>query len=137
MKTQTGSIALLIAQVLAALFLFSYAVPAFAAFPSGGSGGFPSSGSGSQTITNPAKAESIGEFVALILRAVMAIGIPIAIIFIVLAGFKFITAQGSPQALAEARSNFVYTVIGIAIFIGASALAELVMATLRQIGVNV
>ena len=94
-------------------------------------------GSGSRTIQNPLRVNSIAEFISMLLRAVIAIGIPIAILFIVLAGFKFIAAQGSPDKLSEARTNFVYVVIGIAIFIGASALAELVMATLRQIGVNV
>ena len=99
----------------------------------------PSSGgsSGSRTIQNPLRVNSIAEFISALLRAVIAIGIPIAILFIVLAGFKFIAAQGSPDKLSEARTNFLYVVIGIAIFIGASALAELIMATIRQIGINV
>lgn len=97
----------------------------------------PGGSSGSRTIQNPLRVNSIAEFISALLRAVIAIGIPIAILFIVLAGFKFIAAQGSPDKLSEARTNFLYVVIGIAIFIGASALAELVMATLRQIGVNV
>lgn len=100
----------------------------------------PSTGgsSGSRTIQNPLNGiNSIAQFISALLRAVIAIGIPIAILFIVLAGFKFIAAQGSPDKLSEARTNFLYVVIGIAIFIGASALAELVVATLRQIGVNV
>ncbi len=100
-----------------------------------GQGG--SQSGGSRTIQNPLKVGSISEFVSALLKAVIAIGIPIAILFIVLAGFKFIAAQGSPDKLSEARSNFLWVVIGIAIFIGASALAELVMATLRQIGVGV
>ncbi len=106
--------------------------------PSSGSTFFSPSGSaGSQTIQNPLKVNSIGEFISALLKAIIAIGIPIAILFIVLAGFKFIAAQGNPEDLKKARQNFLYVVIGIAIFIGAYALAELIMATLRQIGVNV
>lgn len=98
----------------------------------------PGGSGGSRTIQNPLNGiNSIAQFISALLRAVIAIGIPIAILFIVLAGFKFIAAQGSPDKLSEARTNFLYVVIGIAIFIGASALAELVVATLRQIGVNV
>ena len=106
--------------------------------PSSGNGANgPSSGGGSRTIQNPLQVQSISQFISALLKAVIAIGVPIAILFIVLAGFKFVAAQGSPDKLSEARTNFMYVIIGIAIFIGASALAEIIMATLRQIGVNV
>lgn len=151
MKTLSVSTAgLVLIQMFFALSVLFIAVPVFAQGVPGGSSGVPggssgvpggSSGvsgiSGSRTIQNPLRVNSIAEFISALLRAVIAIGIPIAILFIVLAGFKFIAAQGSPDKLSEARTNFLYVVIGIAIFIGASALAELVMATLRQIGVNV
>lgn len=135
-------------QIAAALALFLLPLTLVHAQQAGGQGGVQiggqggvqiggQGGAGSRTIMNPAKVQSVAEFVSLLLRAIMAIGVPIAIIFIVLAGFKFIAAQGSPSALAEARQNFVYVIIGIAIFIGASALAQLVVSTLRQVGVSV
>lgn len=142
MTYKTTSAGFLIAQMVVSLALFVVPISTFAqtnSFPQGGqpTNSFPQGSGGSRTIQNPLKVNSIAEFISALLRAVIAIGIPIAVLFIVLAGFKFIAAQGSPSALAEARSNFIYVVIGIAIFIGASAIAELVMATLRQIGVNV
>ena len=151
MKTQRVTLlSLLFMPMLVAALLFSNATPASAEEPVTDQGRAPvidqgrapvtdqgRSGGNTATIQNPLKVNSIAEFISALLKAVIAIGVPIAILFIVLAGFKFIAAQGSPEKLAEARSNFVYVVIGIAIFIGASALAELVMATLRQIGVNV
>lgn len=117
-------------------------------FGSGASSQTGGAGSGSQTggagssggvaIQNPLNGiNSISEFVQKLLQAVVAIGVPIAVLFIVLAGFKFITARGNPEELAKARTNFVHVVIGVAIFIGAWAIAQLIVATLRQIGANV
>ena len=151
MKTLSISFTgLLLFQIVFILSAFFVSTTAFAQGVQGGSSGVQggssgvqggssgvSGSSGSRTIQNPLRVNSIAEFISALLRAVIAIGIPIAILFIVLAGFKFIAAQGSPDKLSEARTNFLYVVIGIAIFIGASALAELIMATIRQIGINV
>lgn len=89
-------------------------------------------------IQNPLNGiNSISEFFRRIFDAVIMIGIPVCVFFIILAGFRFIAAQGSQEKLADARRNFMYTVIGIAIFIGAWALAQLIAGTLKSIGVNV
>lgn len=91
--------------------------------------------SGSASIQNPLQVKTVSEFIEKLLKAVIQIGVPIAVLFIILAGFKFITAQGSPDELAKARRNFFYVLIGIAIFIGAWALAQLIVATLRNAGI--
>jgi len=110
--------------------------------PGGGTGfGAPTGGTGStfggpNTLQNPLAVDSICELIALLLKAAIAIGIPIAVLFIVYAGFKFIMARGSPGELSEARSNLISTIIGIAIFIGASLIANVIIATLGQLGVN-
>ena len=70
-----------------------------------------------------------------LLDAVMIIGIPIAVLFIVWAGFKFVLAQGNPGELTEARSNFLHVIIGIGIFVGASLIASIIVNTLGALGV--
>jgi len=65
----------------------------------------------------------------------MIIGIPIAVLFIVWAGFKFVLAQGNPGELTEARSNFLHVIIGIGIFVGASLIASIIVNTLGALGV--
>lgn len=153
---RTFSVGLMLVEALASLMFLSAPVLVYAqsslpgnggsalpnnggsTLPNNGGSSLPNGGSGgSRTIQNPLQVNSISQFISALLKAVIAIGVPIAILFIVLAGFKFVAAQGSPDKLSEARTNFMYVVIGIAIFIGASALAEIIMATLRQIGVNV
>ncbi len=103
----------------------------------GSTGGYNgSTGGSSNTLQNPLGVCSISDLIALLLKAAIAIGIPIAVLFIVWAGFKFILARGSPGELTEARANLVATLIGIAIFIGASLIANVIISTLHQLGVQ-
>lgn len=91
---------------------------------------------GPNTLQNPLGVDSICGLVVLLLKAAVTIGIPIAVLFIVYAGFKFVVARGSPGELTEAKANLVATLIGIAIFVGASLIAGVIIATLEQLGVN-
>lgn len=46
------------------------------------------------------------------------ITLPIMVIFIILAGFRFMYARGNPTALAAARKNFVQVFIGLLVIMG-------------------
>lgn len=95
-------------------------------------------GSYTPGIQNPLSGiSSISEFFKRIFDAAIMIGIPICVFFIILSGFRFIAAQGNQEKLKTARDNFMYTIIGVAIFIGAWALSQLIAGTLKSIGVNV
>lgn len=67
-------------------------------------------------------------------EAVVAIAIPIAVLFIIWSGFQFVLAQGNPKKLQAARRNFYYTLIGIAVFLGAWLLATIIASTVNAIG---
>lgn len=116
-------------------FLLSLPATAFANFHGGGGAPNPSGGSGSGSIENPLRSDitSFAEFIKVLLRAVVEIGIPIAVFFIVYAGFKFVLAQGKEEELRKARENFMWTIIGVAIFLGAWLLATIIEATIEQI----
>ena len=60
---------------------------------------------------------------------VFAVFITIAVIFIVLAAFQFVTAGGKPEEVSLARQKLIYAVIGIAI----ALLARALPAVLRNI----
>lgn len=94
--------------------------------------------SSENSLQNPLgnKASSICQLVNLLLKAVMIIGVPIAVLFIVYAGFKFVMSRGSPGEITEARANLLNVIIGIAIFLGASLIAEVIFNTLKQLGVS-
>lgn len=96
---------------------------------------------GSRSLDNPLNPlgggiTSVCGLVVALVKAAIAIGIPIAILFIVWAGFKFVLAQGKPDALKEARNNFLHVIIGIGIFLGSSLIASVIVNTLHQLGVQ-
>ena len=89
-------------------------------------------GGASGGLRNPLKNIcSFEDFVALLLKAVINIGLPIAVLFIVYSGFLFVTAQGSEDKIKKAKDTFFYTVIGVTIFLGSWALALIVKNTIK------
>lgn len=51
----------------------------------------------------------------------------IAVIYMLLAGLKFITSQGDPQGTAQARQSIIYGAIGLAVAVSAEAVIHLVL----------
>ena len=85
-------------------------------------------------IKNPIGVDSIPELISVILSAVVAIGTPIAVLFLIFAGFKFVTAQGKPGEIDKAKEFLMWTIVGIVILLGAQLLAEIVKGTIEQLG---
>lgn len=69
---------------------------------------------------------SISDLVITILQIVITIAVPIIILFIVIAGFKYVTARGNAQQTQEANRALTYAIIGGILIIGAVALAEII-----------
>jgi len=90
----------------------------------------------SYAVTNPLGTITLCGLITSVLNAAMIIGVPIAVLLIVYAGFKFVAARGSSEDLAKARTNFFYTIIGILIFFGAGAIAQVIIGTLTAVGVQ-
>jgi hypothetical protein len=106
--------------------------------PGGGTTGIVTSPGGGTVgkIDNPIKASNFCQLIKILLDAILIIGMPIAVVFLVWVGFKFILAQGNPEKIKEAQKNFLNTVIGIAIFIGAWTIAKVIASTLQGLGVS-
>lgn len=51
----------------------------------------------------------------------------IAVLVIVIAGLKFITAQGDPQGTAKARDTIIYALVGLVIAVLAEAIVTFVI----------
>lgn len=137
--------------VLAGLAFAPALAPALAAaqtggsnpsFPSGGSGNTaPSGGSGNSLfqLENPL-GNGVNSFCTLIktlLQVIILLGIPVATFFVVYAGFRLVLARGNPTALEKARRNLYYTVIGIAVFLGAWLLAQVISNTIAALGIKI
>lgn len=86
-----------------------------------------------QSLENPLRFNSVSEFINGLLEAVVYIALPIISLFIVYAGFLFVTARGDTNQISTARKNFLYVVIGALLILGAWALAELIGGTIEQL----
>lgn len=80
----------------------------------------------SVTLRNPLVTDSIQEFLLAVLRIFMIVAIPIVIFFIILAGFKFVTAQGNAEELQTAKRALLYALIGGLIILGALAIVGII-----------
>jgi hypothetical protein len=94
--------------ILISLLIFiviCFTMPAFASeIP------LPPPPAGSSTLTLQQAIQKITDI------AIYAVG-SIAILFLIISGFRFIIAAGNPESVQAARSTVVYVVIGLAIVI--------------------
>ncbi|MBI2005106.1 hypothetical protein HYS79_03070 [Patescibacteria group bacterium] len=91
--------------------------------------------SNSFTLQNPlAHGSTLCELLNAVFSVTLTLGIPIAVVFMVIAGLKFVLALGNPKKLGNAKKNIYYTMVGIALFVGAWFLAQVVANTLLQLG---
>lgn len=107
------------------IVLWAFALPAFAQDSS--------SIATEKGLQNPLKFQNIEDFVAGTLRAIVMIAIPLITIFIVYAGFKFISARGNVSKLGEAKENFQWVILGAILILSAWVLATLIGGTVRQL----
>lgn len=84
-------------------------------------------------LQNPLGVSSISDFVALVLKVMVMVALPIISFFIVYSGFLFISAQGNPEQLSKAKTNLMYVVIGAILILGAWVIATLIGGTVSQV----
>lgn len=82
-------------------------------------------------LTNPLKAESISEFLIAIVDVLLIFATPIIVLYIMYAGFKFVTAQGNPSEIESARTALLWAVVGGVIVLGAKLILEVIQGTIE------
>lgn len=97
----------------------------------GGGGGVPPSGSGG--LTNPIEINSIEGFLRAVLNILQTLGFIVAVVFIVYAGFLYVTAAGDETQIKKAHSAFLWSVIGLAVLLGAMIFADAIKGTVESI----
>lgn len=90
-------------------------------------------GPNSVGLSNPVGVSSIACLFYKIVDFVMSLSYVVIAFFLLLSGFKFVTAQGSDEKLTEAKRTFFYTVIGALILIGANTIIQVVQGIIRGI----
>lgn len=88
---------------------------------------------GPTQICNPLKYDTLCKLLEAILRIVTQIGAIIAVLLIIWSGFLFITAQGNPGKLKAAKNTLITTLVGTAVLLGASAIAQITIQTVLTI----
>ena len=77
-------------------------------------------------LQNPLRVSTVNELLVAILNVLIVIAVPIVVIFIILAGFKYVTARGNQNDIQDAHRALTYAVIGAVLIIGALAIAEII-----------
>lgn len=79
------------------------------------------------------KVGTLFDFVVIVLGIVIKIGIPVVTVFLIYAGYLFLTAQGDVKKIELARWIFFWTFIGAGILLGAVVLANAIHGTMQEI----
>lgn len=88
---------------------------------------------GTGKLENPLKAGDLLSLINLLIDGLMKVGLVAAACFIIYSGFLFITAQGKPEQIDKAKTNFYWTIIGTAILLGAKAIVSIITGTLKSL----
>ncbi|MBP9771527.1 MAG: hypothetical protein KBD16_01220 [Candidatus Pacebacteria bacterium] len=84
-------------------------------------------------IANPIKYDNLGALLIAVAEEAAKVGFYIVVFFIIYSGFLFVKARGNEEELKSAKKTFLYTVIGAAILLGATILANVIEGTVKQL----
>lgn len=84
-------------------------------------------------LSNPLCTNNLSVFLANLLKLVAQIAFPIIVLFLVYVGFLFVSSQGNPEKIKEAREYFFWAVVGALLVLGAQALSMAIKATVDQL----
>lgn len=85
-------------------------------------------------LTNPlGSIDSLPDFLNLLLKAVVDIGVIVLTLAIVYVGFLFVKAQGNEEQLRSARSALMWTVIGGLVLLGAQTIGMVIQSTVNSL----
>lgn len=91
--------------------------------------------SSAQYFTNPIQADTLDGFLLQLLDVVILIGAIAVVFFLILAGFKYVTARGDEKQISSAHQTLTWTIVGGAIVLGARVLASAIQATVNELGI--
>lgn len=84
-------------------------------------------------LCNPTTYKDINDLLLAVVKEVMKYGLLLIVFFLVLAGFKFVVAQGNPEKINEAKKMLVWVIVGAFVLIGVLVIREAVCGTVDKI----
>jgi hypothetical protein len=77
--------------------------------------------------------ETVPQFLFAIVDLVLLIAMPIIVVFIVYAGFLFVTAGDNMRKTETAKTVITWTLVGAAVLLGSKVIAEALKATILDL----
>lgn len=78
-----------------------------------------------------AKYKTFAEFFTVILKWFLSVAFILALISVVVSGYRFITSQGNDEQVTAAKKNLLWAVIGILVVAGAYIIMLFVLKTVQ------
>ena len=69
------------------------------------------------TVVQAKTFENIGELLADIIKIMFSIGGLLALIGLIVGGYKYITSSGNPEAAGQAKLTIVYSIVGLVVIL--------------------
>lgn len=69
------------------------------------------------SLINPLTCNTVGACVCRLAAALFTIGVPIAIMMVLVGAFQFMLAAGNPEKASSARKTIMYAVIGFVVLL--------------------
>ena len=83
-------------------------------------------------INNPlGETSTVPELLAKIMEFIRKIALAVAPIFIIIAGYLFITAMGDPEKITKAKKTILWTLIGLLVILMAEMIADSVVEAIK------
>lgn len=82
-------------------------------------------------LSNPLKSKSIEEFILKIIDVLLVFATPIIMLYIMYAGYLFVTARGDSGQISTARSALLWAVVGGVIVLGARVIIAVIQGTIK------
>ena len=88
---------------------------------------------GTIEFVNPLNQDSLMGFIDALLGIIITLSIPVIALFIIYAGFLFVSTRGDETKYNKAKKTFLYTVIGTAVILGARVISDVIQGTLGSL----
>ena len=82
-------------------------------------------------ITNPLQSQTIPEFLLKIIDVLLVFALPLIILYIMYAGYLFVTAAGNAEKVSSAKNALLWSVVGGVIVLGARLIISVIEGTIK------
>lgn len=84
-------------------------------------------------LVNPLGAKSISEFLLQIIDILLVFALPLIVLYIMYAGYLFVTARGNTEQISTARAALLWAVVGGVLVLGARIIISVIQDTVTSL----